>query len=96
MYNISRHFEWDEAKRDSNQVSRGFDFGNAADFDWDSAYIYEDLRKDYGETRYTAVGYYMNRLTILVFTPRAGATRIISWRKANPREITRYGKKVDR
>lgn len=50
-----------------------------------------DDRKDYGETRYIAVGRINNREYVLVFTrPNANETRIVSLRKANSREVVRY------
>lgn len=49
-----------------------------------------DLRKDYGENRYIAAGFLAGRLHILVFTPTADGIRVISFRKANRRELRRY------
>jgi uncharacterized DUF497 family protein len=59
--------------------------------DWASAVIIEDTRKDYGERRFRVFGYAGERLYALVFTPRGDAVHIISFRKANGREIKRYG-----
>jgi uncharacterized DUF497 family protein len=59
-------------------------------FEWDSALIVEDIRKDYGERRFQALGLIEGRLHVLVFTPRAGKTHVISLRKANKREVKRY------
>jgi uncharacterized DUF497 family protein len=60
------------------------------DFDWSSALIVEDMRKDYGEPRYQALGLIEDRLHMLVYTPRTDRIHIISLCKANDREIRRY------
>jgi uncharacterized protein len=52
--------------------------------------IGQDTRKEYGERRYQAVGIIGEDLHMLVFTPRDGAVRVISLRRANQRERTRY------
>ncbi len=50
----------------------------------------EDVRRDYGEPRFQALGEIDGRLHMLVFTPRSGDVHVISLRKANRREIKRY------
>ena len=50
----------------------------------------EDVRRDYGEPRFQALGEIDGRLHMLVFTPRGGDVHVISLRKANRREIKRY------
>lgn len=42
-----------------------------------------DARRSYGEERYQMIGMIAQRLFVLVYTPRSGAMRIISARKAN-------------
>lgn len=81
---------FDPAKDARNVALRGISLAQAMDFDWDSALIVEDTRQDYSEPRYQALGLIENRLHMLIFTPRAGKTHIISLRKANGREIRRY------
>jgi uncharacterized DUF497 family protein len=76
---------FDSAKSEKNVLVRGVPFELAAEFAWDSALIVEDLRKDYGERRFQALGLHM-----MVFTPRANKTHVISLRKANKREVKRY------
>lgn len=83
-------YEWDENKRAANLAKQGIDFAIVEDFEWDSAHIKADTRKDYGESRYTALGYIGARLHVLVFTPRPGGIRVIGLRRANPRETKRY------
>ena len=81
---------FDLAKNERNIAERGFSFGLAEEFEWDTALVVEDLRKDYGERRFQALGLIVGRLYALVFTPRAGRVHVISLRKANRRETKRY------
>jgi uncharacterized DUF497 family protein len=84
--------EFDQAKSDKNLHERQLSFERARDFDWSSAVIASDLRNEYPEARYIAVGYLDNRLPVLCFTPANDAIRVISFRKANRREAERHGK----
>ncbi len=81
---------FDAAKDARNIATRGISFEQAIAFEWDTALIVADTRKDYGELRYQAVGLIADRLHVLVFTPRSGKTHVISLRKANKREVKRY------
>lgn len=84
--------EYDPAKNEENIRERGLSFDAAAEFDFATAVVAEDTRKGYGEARYVALGYVGARLHVLCFTPRDGAIRVISFRKANDREVVRYAK----
>jgi uncharacterized DUF497 family protein len=55
----------------------------------------EDDRIDYGEARRIAFGHVRERLFVCVFVDRGSTRRIISLRKANSREVKRYGKKAE-
>ena len=82
---------FDPAKNAANIRQRGLPFLLAQeDFDWTTALVVEDARKDYGERRYRALGLIGGRLHAVVYTPRAGALHVISLRKANRREEKRY------
>jgi len=83
-------YEWDGAKASHNRAVHGVAFGTVEDFDWQSALILEDTRRDYGEQRFLAYGKIARRLHALVFTPRGKAVRVISLRKANSRERKAY------
>jgi len=88
-------FEWDEAKSDACFTERGFDFAYAAQAFFDPDRVVEiDDRVDYGEERYRLMGRIQGRLFVVVYTPRNGVIRIISARKANQREIKRYGNRA--
>ena len=81
---------YDLGKNEKNIAKRGISFERAAEFEWSSALIVEDIRKNYGEPRFQALGFIGKRLHVLVFTPRAGQVHVISLRKANIREVKRY------
>lgn len=81
---------YDPAKSQRNEEDRGLPFTAAENFDWSGALVVEDIREDYSERRYQALGYIDERLHMLVFTPRDGAVHVISLRRANQRERTRY------
>ena len=91
-YHEQSEFEWDEAKSEACFVSRKFDFEFASKaFADPNRMVRLDLRDDYGEVRFELSGAIEDRLYIVVFTWRAGKVRIISARKANRREVARYG-----
>jgi uncharacterized DUF497 family protein len=82
-------YEWDEAKRRDNLAKhRGVDFSGMEAFEWETAAIASSSR--HGEARYTALGYIGDRLYYVVYTMRGDKCRIISLRKANPREERQY------
>ena len=84
--------EFDAAKNATSIRERGLSFEQAADLDWATASIREDVRKDYPERRLVALGYVDARLHVVCFTPVDGGIRVISFRKANSREEEIYGK----
>lgn len=81
---------YDPAKNSKNIAERGLSFDMVAQFDFDTAEIYADDRKDYGEVRYVGLGYIRQRLHIVVFTETETGLRVISLRKANEREVNTY------
>ena len=83
---------YDPAKNDWNIRERGLSFDRAAEVDFSHASIYVDVRRDYGETRYVALCYLDRRLHVLCFRETDEGIRVISFRKANDREVRRYGK----
>jgi uncharacterized DUF497 family protein len=84
------HIEFDAAKNEANIASRGLSFDQVAEFDFSTARLWQDTRKAYPEVRFVAVGYLGHRLHVLCFTPVAGGIRVISFRKANPREVRNH------
>ena len=85
--------EFDPAKNIRNTKERGFPFVRVAELEWDLALIYEDTRKDYPERRFIAHGVIGDCLHVVVFTPVTGGIRVISFRKANKREVRAYASK---
>ena len=81
---------FDPAKNARNIAERGLSFERVADFDFGTAKIREDVRKAYPERRFVAVGWLDARLHVLCFAPVSGGIRVISFRKANPREQRSY------
>ena len=81
---------YDPKKSAKNIVERGLPFERVADLDWSSAVVIEDDRRDYGERRFRVFGYIGERLHAVVFTPRDDAVHVISFRKANRKEVNRY------
>ena len=81
---------FDPAKNARNIRERGLPFARAAEFDFDSAVFSVDTRRDYGETRFRAFGRLDGRVHVLVFVETASGIRVISFRKANKREVNRY------
>ena len=67
-------------------------FDLVSEFDFETAHIQTDSRHEYGETRFIALGHLHGRLHVLCFTETADGIRVISFRKANTREIKRYAK----
>ena len=82
--------EFDVNKNDTNIHERGLSLERASDFDFDSAIIKRDSRKPYPEVRYVAVGFLDARLHVLCFTPIEDGIRVISFSKANSREVKHY------
>ena len=87
-------YEWDEDKRQSNLKTHGLDFVDAIDFDSTDALILVDDRHNYGEIRHVALGKVRGRLCVLTFTWRNDVVGIISFRKANNREMKRYDSRI--
>jgi len=86
-------FDWDDAKSARCLEERGFSFADVIPAFTDPDRCIEvDDRRDYGEARYTLHGRVAGRLFVIVYTMRGGVHRIISARKANTREMRRYGK----
>ena len=81
---------FDAAKNARNVEERGLSFELVRGFDFQTALFVVDDRKDYGEVRYRGLGLVGERVHALVFTETAGGIRVISFRKANKREVKSY------
>ena len=80
----------DPAKDAANVAKHGVSLALAAELEWESAVVWPDVRREYGEARMAAIGYIGLRLYLVVFVDRAGVRRVVSLRKANQREVKRY------
>jgi uncharacterized DUF497 family protein len=86
----------DPEKERRNIAERGLSLDLVELLDWTTALIWEDRRREYGERRYCVLGLIDDRLHSVVFTPRNGKPRVISLRKANQREVSRYEKAISK
>jgi len=84
-------FEWDDLKAARNLAKHGVSF-DAARAVFEDPHVIEqaDGRRDYGEPRYMAIGVVDGRLISVAYTVRGERVRIISGRRAEPRERRRY------
>lgn len=82
--------EFDPSKNQRNITERGLSFEEVADFEFERALFWVDDRKDYGEQCIRALGYIGERLHALVFAETMTGIRVISFRKANKREVKHY------
>ena len=83
-------FEWDEEKSDATLAARGFDFAFAARIFDGEVLRRADVRRDYGEPRWVAIGEVASETLAVVYTYRGDRVRIISARPANRRERRAY------
>ena len=81
---------FDPAKNALNIELRGLSFEQAADFEFETALFSQDVRQDYGEVRMRALGLLGRRVHALVFADTALGIRVVSFRKANKREVVTY------
>ncbi|MDF0601621.1 BrnT family toxin [Psychromarinibacter sp. C21-152] len=82
-------YEWDADKRRANLDKHGLDFADVErGFDWELALLDEDDAR--AEQRDQAIGYLFQQVVVLVYTLRGDACRIISLRRADPRERRAY------
>lgn len=88
-------FEWDENKRLINLQKHGIDFADIWQvFDKDRRTIIDD-RFDYGEIRFFTLGLIGNRVVAVSHTEINEVIRIISARKANKDEQTKFFKEIE-
>ena len=81
---------YDSAKNSRNIAQRDLSFDRVVDFDFATALTAIDDRNAYGEVRYVSHGMLDGRLHVLCFVETKSGIRVISFRKANSREVKRY------
>lgn len=84
--------EFDPDKNQRNIEERNLSFELVGQIRWTTAVVVPDVRFDYPEPRYVAAAYLgdTQRLHIVCFTPVKDGIRVISFRKANKREVRKY------
>lgn len=92
-------FEVDEAKAATNMKKHGLPL-DSAQLLFDGPFVEEeDGRFDYGEARFVATGpvaLFGDRVCVAIYTWRGPVRRVISFRKANDREIRKYQESIAR
>ncbi len=83
-------FEYDANKSKSNLDKHGVDFETAKEL-WLGFHLDVPARV-HGETRVKSIGRIKGETFAAIWTPRAGAIRIISVRRATRRETSLYGR----
>lgn len=81
---------FDPDKDARNIEDRNLPFSLVTELDWDTAKIVEDVRADYPERRFVAAAYLDLRLHIVCYAHTKTGIRVISFRKANDREVKAY------
>jgi uncharacterized DUF497 family protein len=87
--------DYDPKKRDKTLIERGLDFARSVELFQGKHFTVEDTRENYNEQRYITLGTLDQRMILIVWTPRGEIRRIISMRKANEREQSRYAHRMD-
>jgi uncharacterized DUF497 family protein len=88
---MKTNLTWDESKRQITLTQRGLDFADAAQVFAGKVFEFEDTRQNYGECRMICFGYLANRLVVVGYVQRGESRHIFSMRKANEREIAKFG-----
>ena len=83
-------FTWSERKRAVNLREHGLDFVDAPRVFEGLTYTYEDDRFAYGEQRFITLGLLAGVPVSIAHTESDDEIRIISFRKATPREAERF------
>jgi len=86
---------FDPAKREATLATRGLDFADADAVIDGAVWEFVDDRVDYGEERITTIGFLRERMVVVVWTQRGEDRHVISMRRANKREQTRYAQYLD-
>lgn len=88
---MDRDYEWNSAKAEANYRKHGTRFEHAIEACEDPFAVVEfDDSEDYGEDRFVLTGQAAGGILTVVYTERAGRTRIISAREATDHERRNY------
>ncbi len=83
-------FQWDADKSASNEAKHGVSFLQAAQIFRGIILKTQDTRRDYGETRFIALGAFDGEVLRVAFTERDGDIRLISAWRAGRRDRKKY------
>jgi uncharacterized DUF497 family protein len=83
-------YQWDTEKSAANEAKHGISFLQAAQIFRGPILKAQDARRDYGESRFIALGIFDNVVMRVVFTERDGDIRIISAWKAGRHDRKKY------
>ncbi len=81
---------FDPTKDAANVAKHGLSLAEADRLEWESALVWQDTRRDYGELRQSALVMMADQVFFVAFVDRAEGRRVISLRKANRREAKLY------
>ena len=87
-------YVFEPAKDEGNRAKHGVSLALAEVLFAGPQATVADDRFDYGEVRKVAFGLINGRLFACVYTDRGVQRRVISLRKANKREVKRYGENL--
>ncbi len=88
-------YVFDIAKDAANQAKHGISLALAEVLFAGPHVSVSDDRFNYGEMREVAFGLINGRLFVCVYVDRGAQRRVISLRKANRREVKRYGEDLE-
>lgn len=87
-------FEWDEAKRQRNLSRHGIDFADLPLLFDGATVLLVDDRFDYGEIRFTTLGWLNGIVFLVAHTETDEVIRLISARKATKYEEESYYQEI--
>jgi len=91
---ISVKIEFDPAKDARNIAKHGISLAIAERLEWDLLLAQEDTREGYGEARMVGFAPIGRTVYCVVFIEEDDAYRIISLRKALPKEVRAYASQI--
>jgi len=87
--------EWDPTKARTNYRKHGVRFSDAEGVLFDPLALAREDETSSGEARYVAIGVdHVGKVTVVVYTQRRGAGRLISARRATRTERRKYEKGI--
>lgn len=81
---------FDPIKRALALADRGLDFARAGEVFAGPVFEAEDERFEYPEPRFSTIGLLDGRMVVVIWCGVEGGRRVISMRKANDREQTKF------